>query len=306
MSLPLALIICCLAEVHGASPPLESADSPNQVDAYAKNACVACHENLPGKLSSVVHEWKQSVHHANQVSCDGCHGGDPAILREQCKSEDDFKQRSHLRRDSEFFNLLQSGGYFTSSVRGRSVSYFCGKCHAVIKEKHLGSPHGGMGNPTCLYCHGRGSHAIQPATLALIDARPKNDGGQCATCHRAATMETVAIIKKALSEAEQSLETTTEQYTWLEAHGYTNLALGEMTSHSREARSRLRQSFHSFNQHDINSFVSALKDNADLTQQTYDMIVALEQAKSRQAVVGGSATLSLLAFAGLLLYYRTK
>src|SRR3990172_1946695 len=153
-------------------------DSP-----YNNNACISCHQDLPGKLSAVVHEWKQSIHFQNNVACDGCHGGDPSVKRDQFDSEKVFKERSHLQRDREFFLIQQSKDQFTSAVRGRSVSYYCGKCHSTIKEKHLGSPHGDLGNPTCLYCHGTGSHTIQKADPNIIDTRPRSEGGRCAVCH---------------------------------------------------------------------------------------------------------------------------
>lgn len=297
-------VLCLIAGLNTASENHSVTDTVGQTETFSDNACITCHTNLPGRLSGVVQEWQQSIHFANQVTCDGCHGGDPAIKREQCSSEEEFKESSHLRRDSEFFNLLQTGEVFTSAVRGRSVSYFCGKCHAQIKEKHLGSPHGDMGNPTCLYCHGKGSHAIQMPSLDIIDPRSKSEGGQCAVCHRAATMETIVTIKTMLSEAQQSLVTATEQEEWLTAQGYKNLALQKLSGQSQESLSQLRQTFHSFNQRDISSLTSAIKDNTDLIQQTYDMIVDLEHAQSRQAVIGGSATAFLLLFAALLLYYR--
>ncbi|MHC4511564.1 MAG: multiheme c-type cytochrome, partial [Planctomycetota bacterium] len=60
---------------------LVSSIRPNNVrasdDAYKDNACVSCHQNLPGKLSAIVQEWRQSIHFQNNVTCDGCHGGDP-------------------------------------------------------------------------------------------------------------------------------------------------------------------------------------------------------------------------------------
>jgi hypothetical protein len=301
----LVLVLSCLvAGVLGAAEEHATTSPTPDMGFAAQNACVVCHTNLPGRLGGIVHEWQQSVHFANQVTCDNCHGGDSTIQRSQCNSDEEFKQRSHLRRDSVFLNLLQTGEHFTSSVRGRGVSYFCGKCHAVIKEKHLGSPHGNMGDPTCLYCHGQGSHAIQNPEVDIIDTRSKLQGGRCATCHRAATMKTVAMIKTMLVEAADNLEAITENNTWLVEQGYKNLILQQLSDHSQESLSGLRQTFHSFNQRDINNFANAIKDNADLTKQTYEMIVALKQARSRQAAIGGSSAVFLLAFAGLLWYYR--
>ena len=282
-----------------------AATSPDD-SAYADNACVACHQNLPGKLNAVVHDWKQSVHFQNNVTCDGCHGGDPSVKRMQFDSDEAFKQRSHLHRDREFFSISKPGDLFTSAARGRSVSYFCGKCHSLIKGNHLGSPHGDLGNPTCLYCHGGGSHAIKNATVEIIDTRPRSEGGRCAVCHRAATMEAVSNIREILVNAELQLKNATDLYDWLEHHGYKNLAMAKMSHHSRENLSQLRQTFHSFDMRQINEFAAGIKTSADLTQETYNLIESLQIAKTHQAMIGLGAVVFLLCFAMLLLIYRKK
>ncbi len=271
--------------------------------AYADNACVNCHKDLPGRLSEVVQEWSQSIHIRNNVACHSCHGGDAGVRRDQFDSEEAFKRASHLQRDTRFFSLPRSDDVFISAVRGRNVSYFCGKCHANIKEKHLGSPHGELGNPTCLYCHGQGSHAIAPSSVDIIDLRARIDGGRCATCHRAATMETVGRIKSALIDAQDHLGDATGKYAWLKEHGYTNLAMEEMIQDSQVTLSHLRQTFHSFNMREISNYTATIKENVELTNQAYEMINSLEQARSQQALVGTGAVIFLLTFAGLLLYY---
>ena len=140
--------------------------------------------------------------------------------------------------------------------------------------------------------------------MDIIDLRSHTQGGRCAVCHRAATMETVSQIHAILTNAENQLKTASEQYGKLETYGYRNLAMKKMFGHSRETLSQLRQSFHSFNMREINEAASTIKTSADLTQETYNMIQALEVAKGRQAFIGVLAVLFLLSFAGLLLSYR--
>lgn len=309
LRLPLFCGLCVffvLSPLQSGAFAEENTPTGTAVAAYEDNACVSCHQNLPGKLSAVVQEWKQSIHFKNNVTCDGCHGGDPSVKRDQFDSEEVFKNRAHLHRDREFLLIPRTDSLFTSAVRGRSVSYFCGKCHSTIKEKHLGSPHGDFGNPSCLYCHGRGSHAIQESSPEIIDTRSRSEGGRCATCHRAATMETVSNIYHILVNAQSQLEKSSKLYSWLEKHGYKNLAMDKMYHNSRETLSQLRQTFHSFNMRDINEFASSIGTNADLTQETYNMIESLELAKAWQAKLGVSSVAFLLSFAGLLLIYRKK
>lgn len=160
--------------------------------------------------------------------------------------------------------------------------------------------------PTCLYCHGMGSHAIQESSAEIIDVRSSSEGGRCAICHRAATMETVSNVYHIMVNAQLQLESSTKLYNWLETHGYKNLAMDKMYHNSRETLSQLRQTFHSFNMREINEFASSIGANAELTQDTYNMIESLEIAKARQAKLGISSVLFLLCFAGLLLIYRKK
>jgi hypothetical protein len=176
--LPWACVLLAMTVLPGvAEPALSDSQEP---DRFATNACVQCHRDLPGRSSQIVDlEWKHSVHYAAGVGCDGCHGGDPSVNAEQFQSRQALKLASHRRRNPEFLVLHDTGREFVSSVRGRSVSYFCGMCHDEIKEKHLGSPHGKFGDPTCLYCHGQGSHKIEEPTLQIIDTRSRAEGGRC-------------------------------------------------------------------------------------------------------------------------------
>jgi hypothetical protein len=269
------------------------------------NACVQCHRDLPGRSSAIVElEWKQSAHYAAGITCDGCHMGNASVRRESFESDEAWKEAAHLERDPAFMFARSADEAFVSTARGREVSYFCGKCHADIKEKHLGSPHGEFGDPTCLYCHGQGSHAITTPTVDLIDDRSRAEGGRCTPCHLASTMVTVSRIKTSLVETEERIRQASTLFEELEGWGYQNLELERLHDDADQVRSKLRQVFHSFNMHEINNFVGEIQLTTDRTVATHDMIRRLRGARSRQAAVGGLVALMLLCFAGLLVYYR--
>jgi hypothetical protein len=294
----LALRFCCLVLV-----PIGADDDRR----YADNACVQCHRNLAGRSSEIVDiEWKRSVHYANGVACDGCHGGDASLKRSDFESDEALKNAAHLDRNPEFLTLHAREGVFIGSVRGRSVSYFCGRCHTLIMEKHLGSPHGNFGDPSCLYCHGQGSHAIEPANLDIIDTRPRSQGGRCAPCHRASTMEAVGTIKQTLMEAAQMIDDSGKLYEELEDWGYHSLQLEKMHGHRQEVHSRLRRVFHSFNMREINDFVGEIRVVAERTKQTHKLVARLQVQRRRQTVIGISAVTFLLLFAGVLNSYRRR
>ena len=297
------LILCMIVGWGAAAAAAETpAVAP---EPFAENACVQCHRDLPGRSSEIVErEWKHSVHYAAKVGCDGCHGGNAALRRDQFNSPEAFQRAAHMDRSTE---LLPAGGHeqgFVSAARGRSVSYFCGKCHAKIKESHLGSPHGEFGDPTCLYCHGQGSHLITHPTPDIIQTAGRSEHGRCSPCHRSGTMQAVGRIKTLLEDTEQQIKTSGEQYKQLEAWGYRNLELEKMHHHAAEVRSQLRQTFHSFNMRDINNFAGEIQATIERTSGTFELVQRLRQTQRRQTLVGLAAVVLLLSFAGLLIYYK--
>jgi formate-dependent nitrite reductase cytochrome c552 subunit len=297
LTLTIALSTVALSEEEPAVAPA--------ADPFAGNACVECHRDLPGRLSEIVTlEWGRSAHHAAGVGCEQCHGGEADLRRDQFESDDAWKEASHLQRDPELAFLVQSGDAFVSAARGRSVSYFCGKCHSDIKESHLGSPHGEFGDPTCLYCHGQGSHAIMPVTLDIIDTRGREESGRCSPCHLATSMATVDRIKALLEDTELQITASGEMYAELEGWGYRNLELEQLHHHAQQVRSKLRQKFHSFDMREINAAASEIQTTVDRTTATHEMISRLRSEQRRQAAIGTTVAFGLLVFAGLLVYYR--
>lgn len=304
----LILSACLMTALNIASPAdkiTTAAEPAPQPDRYADNACVQCHRDLPGRSSEIVElQWKHSVHYGANVGCDGCHEGNPAVRPEQFNSNDALKRAAHQQRNPEFLTMRRSRDGIVSAASGRSVSYFCGKCHDQIKEKHLGSPHGDFGDPTCLYCHGQGSHKITDATPKIIDTRGRAEAGRCSPCHDASTMAVVRRIKQTLIETEQRISESGQLYDELESWGYRNLELEQLHHHAGEVHSKLRQIFHSFNMREIDNFAAEIQEVADHTTETYEMIQRQRAVRRQQTVMGLLAVCLLLGFAGLLVYYK--
>lgn len=274
-------------------------------DPFSQNNCVQCHANLPGRSSEIVElEWKHSVHFGAKVGCDGCHGGNASLRSEQFESDDAFKRAAHLERHADFLVMHSTEREFVSEARGRAVSYFCGKCHSDIKEKHLGSPHGDFGDPTCLYCHGQGSHRITEPSPEIIDTRSRAEGGRCSPCHRAATMEAVTRIKEILVTTEEQVAASTDLSADLTAWGYRNLSLEQARQNAAEVNSRLRQVFHSFNMREINNFAAEIRDGVERIGATHELVQRLKRQQRDQTMVGSAAVALLLIFSGLLVYYK--
>jgi hypothetical protein len=133
-------------------------------DQAKENSCVACHAKLPvGSFFGVKsHSWVGSIHQQHGVTCDKCHGGNPAAAQ---------KEQAHI-------------GVFGSS-NPRSSIYFknvpatCGKCHGGEFYKFTQSLHykmleaSGRG-PDCVTCHG---------SMVTKVLSPDNLVAVCARCH---------------------------------------------------------------------------------------------------------------------------
>jgi hypothetical protein len=116
--------------------------------------------------------WRESVHAANGVACDGCHGGDP--------------------RDEA--NAMSPARGFIGVPAEKDIPRVCGKCHVGVLKDYLASAHGkalGDGGPSCVACHG--NHKVLRASLDLINER------DCSRCHG---FERARILRDAMGKTE--------------------------------------------------------------------------------------------------------
>jgi nitrate/TMAO reductase-like tetraheme cytochrome c subunit len=124
----------------------------------ATDTCVACHEQEEDEdVAKAVPEWRKSVHFAAEVTCDGCHGGNP-----RAKDEDD----AHA----------ESAGW-VGTPGWKELPTFCGACHESIAhgfaDGNLGARFEGGGiPPTCVDCHMSTGHDTPHANAKEILADP--------------------------------------------------------------------------------------------------------------------------------------
>lgn len=153
------LLLACAAGAQSTAP----------APAGKTSNCVDCHTQQHGKLQQAVTDWLGSVHEKAGVGCHDCHGGhatDPQLAH-------------------------SPGHQFIGRPRLREHPYMCGKCHAEIRDKHVGSVHGANGLPHCVSCHG--AHAVSPPDPTQII-----NEAECSKCHtydKAATAQ--EMLKKA-------------------------------------------------------------------------------------------------------------
>lgn len=141
----------------------------------AEPVCIECHSKMPEKYSQPVTLWRGSIHAANGIFCNGCHGGDP----------------------KDAANAMSPARGFLGAPKEPAIPAFCGRCHVGVMKDYLASAHGrklGKGGPTCVTCHG--NHLVVKASLELINEK------SCSRCH---SFERARVIRAAMQETETTI-----------------------------------------------------------------------------------------------------
>jgi len=223
----------------------------------------------------------------------------------ECHGDDNVQKRlgdPHGGPDASICLWGRDGG--VSMSRGRGIAYICGKCHAKAAEKHLGSPHGSFGAPSCIFCHGDGSHAIPKSNIDILDTRPREELGRCSPCHKPTTMNVVAQIRETLEQTAEMIVVSAAQFQDLQAMGYRNLALGEMHAHIDDIQATLREVLHGSDIRAINELARSIKHVAKHTAYDYELVLALQNARQRQTRTALAAAGLLLVLIAMLVLYR--
>lgn len=126
------------------------------VVAAADGSCVACHKTVdaPAYVEHNFKDWENSAHARAGVSCESCHGGDPA-------AQDKAKAHAGVIRSTAKNSPL----YYTA------IPESCGSCHQPELKAFKTSVHSqqlqrtGQG-PNCLTCHGSmANHVLAPREM---------------------------------------------------------------------------------------------------------------------------------------------
>ena len=149
--------------------------------AQETSSCVACHSSLDGRLADPVKEFEHDIHRSKGLSCNDCHGGNPA-KNDKAGAKD------------------RMWGYIGNPT-AQQLPAFCGKCHSdanLMKrfnpslrvdqaQEYFTSVHGrrllagDQKVATCVSCHG--VHGIRAPSDPLSPVYPLNVAETCAKCH---------------------------------------------------------------------------------------------------------------------------
>lgn len=230
--------------------------------------CIECHSKLPQKYSDPVRLWQGSIHAANGIACNSCHGGDP--------------------KDMVMAMSPERG--FLGAPKDVSIPAFCGRCHVGVLKEYLKSDHGkalGKGGPTCVTCHG--NHLVVKASLELINEK------SCTSCHG---FERADRIKKAMLGTENIILAVDKRIGGYKSQG------GNMDRMEKRLFA-VRNDFHSLSHElDVDQVrKETVRINADL-KKLDDELNRMDEEQQQRKIFGAMAVgLALLA---ALLFHLLK
>ena len=144
--------------------------STGTASAEEKDSCVECHQDRDflvtnKKLYEYFEQWTASIHKQEEVTCNDCHGGDPAASG---------KEQAHGKGVG--VSDAASGIYY------KNVPETCGQCHDDVLAGFRESDHYQQiekekdeeQGPTCVTCHGS-------INVSILDVNSVE--AACARCH---------------------------------------------------------------------------------------------------------------------------
>ncbi|MFQ6033973.1 MAG: hypothetical protein ACE5KR_03845 [Candidatus Bipolaricaulia bacterium] len=203
------------------------------VVAAVGNTCVACHRQIPeGTLTGhSFRDWERSLHAAQDVACEACHGGDPT------KGE---KDRAH----EGVIPSTELG----SKVYFKNIPATCGRCHTGEFERFQTSVHyrqleeEGRG-PNCVTCHG---------AMAISILTPEELQQTCSACHNERLgIKPVEPIKARyvlimFSQVKAYLEAVKELVELKKAAGQEVAAAEALIAQAEQELQEVRREWHTF------------------------------------------------------------
>ena len=231
--------------------------------------CIRCHSSQPGKLGEPVKLWRGSIHAANGIACNDCHGGDP----------------------KDAVNAMSPARGFLGAPKETAVPAFCGRCHVGVHKDYLQSAHGralGNGGPTCVTCHS--NHLVLKASLDIINEKA------CTQCH---SYERAAAIKEAMQQTEGLIIAIGGD---IEAFKGEGVDTDQLEKGLFSMRNRFHTLFHDLEVEKVRQ--ESAQINSELNKIADSLGKIAEQRRKRKlaggVVVGGAL------FAALILYLLRK
>ena len=231
--------------------------------------CLQCHPTLAEKYSRPVTLWRGSIHAANGIACNDCHGGNP----------------------TDVANAMNPAQGFLGVPVEAEIPAFCGRCHVGVLKDYLPSQHGqalGRGGPNCVTCHG--SHQIVKASLELINEQ------LCSRCH---SFERARLIKTTMTALDGKITVLDSRITRLKQQG---TAIDRLEKGLFAARNRFHSLFHTVDIQVVERESEHIK--AEL-KSLEEALQGIDETHRQRRIVGVFVVLGAL-FLALMAYLLRK
>lgn len=264
MNIRISIIVALLLALATALPP-----SAAFAQEAAEPVCIQCHSQLPEKYSQPVKLWRGSIHAENNISCNGCHGGDP--------------------KDSA--NAMSPARGFLGVPKDPAIPAFCGRCHVGVMKDYLASAHGrmlGKGGPTCVTCHG--NHLVVKASLGLINEKI------CSSCH---SFERAGLIRDAMQETETMVVAIDDRIKDFKKIGTDTEKLEKELF---AVRNRFHSLFHNVNVELVKRESTRIQSDLNKIRTVLDTL----DNSHRKRRIAGAAAVSFMLLLALVLHLLRK
>jgi hypothetical protein len=243
--------------------------APVRCGAQEEIVCIQCHGAQTGRLGDPVKLWRNSIHAANGIACNDCHGGDPKDL----------------------VNAMSPARGFLGVPKDVNIPAFCGRCHIGVEKDYRISAHGralGKGGPTCVTCHG--NHLVVKASLDIINEKT------CTQCH---TFERARIIRNAMTQTEAQIVAISGKIAGFKDEGVE-------TDRLEKGLFAVRNSFHTlFHEVDVEK-VKGASARIDGELKKLDGELAQIDNQHRKRKLAGAVVVGAALLAGLICYLLRK
>ncbi|HUU37398.1 MAG TPA: cytochrome c3 family protein [Candidatus Desulfaltia sp.] len=144
-----------------------------------KNSCVDCHLQMEDALKAPAENFAADVHKQYGLSCQDCHGGNPAQEDIELAKDRSFKGAPDRARVPEFCGSCHSDSAymrkFNPNLRIDQLTLYWSSRHGQLLKK------GDAKVAVCTDCHG--VHGIQSANFPKSQTFPWNIPQTCGRCH---------------------------------------------------------------------------------------------------------------------------
>jgi len=193
--------------------------------AGSASTCVNCHRTISG-VNYLEHDfvdWAQSVHAKAGVTCEACHGGNPAV-----------KDLHEAHKGMKSSTNKSSPVYFTR------IPATCGTCHqaeykAFQKSAHYQELERSGRGPNCVTCHGSmANHILAPRDLDQ----------SCSLCHKEPTQAFATML--ALNNAVHSVTRLSRAIEVAQGQGLQTAAQEQVYLDVKALERQAREEWHTF------------------------------------------------------------